>query len=111
MICAVHACTPRLKGRPPRPSEIGILYSHRDPRLARHLIARLGADAGLTVGDNELYDGHLDDDAIDRHALGSGRPNVLIELRHDLIADAAGQRAWAERLAPILTEALAVSGL
>jgi predicted N-formylglutamate amidohydrolase len=30
---------------------------------------------------------------------------VLIELRHDGIEAAAGQRLWAERLAPMLAEA------
>ncbi|WP_126974833.1 N-formylglutamate amidohydrolase [Frigidibacter oleivorans] len=109
-ICAVHSFTPRLRGRPPRPWQVGILYSHRDERLARPLIARLQA-MGLCVGDNEPYSGHLDGDAIDRHALTPGRPNVLIELRNDLISDRAGQQDWAARLAPVLVETLAASGL
>ncbi|MCP4818325.1 MAG: N-formylglutamate amidohydrolase, partial [Shimia sp.] len=65
----------------------------------------------LTVGENEPYDGHLPGDSIDQHALRQGRLNTLIELRNDEIADAKGQNAWAERLAPILTDALAESGL
>ena len=52
------------------------------------------------MGDNEPYAGHLPGDAIDRHALAPGRPNTLIEMRQDLIADEAEQRAWAARLAP-----------
>ncbi len=57
------------------------------------------------------YVGHLPGDAVDRHALRAGRPNVLIELRNDLIADDAGQTLWADLLAPILTDVLASSGL
>lgn len=110
-ICAVHSFTPRLVGREPRPWEIGILYSHRDEKLAKPLIARLRAESDLTVGDNEPYSGHLDGDAVDRHALTPGRPNVLIELRHDLIALEADQIAWADRLAPILEEVLGQSQL
>jgi predicted N-formylglutamate amidohydrolase len=110
VICAVHSFTPRLSGRAPRPWQVGILHSHLDSRLARPLIARLAA-TGLCVGDNEPYLGHLDGDAIDRHALQPGRPNVLIELRNDLIATDEGQREWAERLAPILEESLAETGL
>ena len=87
-----------------------MLYSHLDPRLAVPLIARLKAD-GICTGDNEPYLGHLDGDAIDRHALQHSRPNVLIELRNDLIADATDQTLWAARLAPILHAALAQSGL
>ncbi|MCV2863123.1 N-formylglutamate amidohydrolase [Albidovulum sediminicola] len=110
VICAVHSFTPRLNGRPPRPWEVGVLYSHRDTRLARPLIDRLRAE-GYVTGDNEPYLGHLDGDAIDRHALTPGRPNVLIEVRNDLIRAPEGQVLWAARLAPILEDVLAASGL
>lgn len=110
VICAIHSFTPCLRGRAPRPWQLGVLHSHRDSRLALPLIDRLRA-AGYVTGDNEPYDGHLDGDAIDRHALGPGRPNVLIEVRNDLIADAAGQALWAARLAPILQHVLTISGL
>jgi predicted N-formylglutamate amidohydrolase len=111
VICAVHSFTPCLRGRAPRPWHIGILYSPRDTRLARPLIELLRAEPGLCVGENEPYAGHLDGDAIDRHALGPGRPNALIEIRHDLIAAPAGQAEWARRLAPILAGALAAAGV
>ena len=111
VICAIHSFTPRLVGRSERPWHIGILYSHVDPRLALALLGRLRREPGIVVGENEPYGGHLDGDSIDRHALRPGRPNVLIELRHDLIAHEDGQIAWADRLAPILTESLAESGL
>jgi predicted N-formylglutamate amidohydrolase len=111
VICAIHSFTPSLRGRAPRPWQVGVLYSHLDDRLARPLIARLRAEPDLCVGDNQPYAGHLPGDAIDIHALRHGRPNVLIEVRNDLIADPAGQAAWAARLAPILTQVLAESGL
>jgi predicted N-formylglutamate amidohydrolase len=111
VICAIHSFTPQLRGRPPRPWHVGILHSHRDSRLALPLIARLRAEPDLVVGDNQPYDGHLPGDAIDRHALQPGRPNVLIELRNDLIADPPAQAAWAARLAPVLQTVLAETGL
>lgn len=111
VICAVHSFTPQLCGRPPRPWQVGVLYSHLDERLARPLIARLRAEPDLCVGENEPYLGHLEGDAIDRHALRPGRPNVLIEVRNDLIGSDAAQAAWAARLAPMLTGVLADSGL
>jgi predicted N-formylglutamate amidohydrolase len=110
-ICAIHSFTPQLRGRAPRPWQIGILYSHLDERLALPLIARLRAEPDLTVGDNEPYAGHLPGDAIDRHALQTGRPNVLIELRQDLISTAEEQATWAARLSPILQSVLAETGL
>jgi predicted N-formylglutamate amidohydrolase len=105
-ILAVHSFTPQLKGRPPRPWHVGVLHSHLDGRLARPLLARLGAEPNLVVGDNQPYDGHLPGDAIDRHALRAGRLNVLVELRNDLIATPEAQEAWARRLAPHLRGAL-----
>lgn len=109
VICAVHSFTPQLRGRAPRPWEIGVLYAD-DDRLARPLIAAFEAQ-GWATGDNEPYVGHLPGDSIDRHALAHGRPNVLIELRQDLIATTAGQTLWAQRLAPILMQTLADTGL
>lgn len=107
VILAVHSFTPCLKGRAPRPWQVGVLYSHLDARLSRAVINALRHDPDLCVGDNEPYSGHLPGDAIDRHALQHGRHNTLIELRNDLIADEKDQLAWAKRLAPVLIKALA----
>lgn len=107
VIVAIHSFTPCLKGRAPRPWQVGVLYSHLDERLSRVLIDRLMAEPDLCVGDNEPYSGHLPGDAIDRHALQPGRLNTLIEVRNDLIGTEAGQAAWAARLAAILQAAMA----
>lgn len=109
VIVAIHSFTPCLQGRPPRPWHVGVLHSHLDGRLSVPLIERLRAEPDLCIGDNEPYSGHLPGDAIDRHALQPGRHNTLIEIRNDLIRDAAAQEAWAARLAPILTAALEAS--
>ncbi|MRX49227.1 N-formylglutamate amidohydrolase [Paracoccus sp. S-4012] len=109
-ICAIHSFTPRLRGRPARPWQVGILYSHLDERLAVPMLDACRAE-GWIAGDNQPYSGHLDGDSIDRHALAQGRPNLLIEVRNDLIRDEAGQREWAARLAPVLERVLAESGL
>ncbi|MBP1806606.1 N-formylglutamate amidohydrolase [Rubellimicrobium aerolatum] len=105
-ILAIHSFTPQLKGRPPRPWQVGVLHSHLDQRLARPLLERLGREADLCVGDNEPYSGHLPGDSIDRHALKHGRLNALVEVRNDLIGTPEDQEAWAARLAPILAAAL-----
>lgn len=109
VIVAIHSFTPCLRGRLPRPWQVGVLYSHLDARLSVPLIAELQALPGLCVGDNEPYAGHLPGDAIDRHALQQGRHNTLIEVRNDLIDDAGGQSDWAEILAPVLEAALEVA--
>ncbi len=111
VIVAIHSFTPQLRNRPPRPWQVGVLYSHLDERLSQALLARLAADSGLCVGDNEPYLGHLPGDAIDRHALQPRRHNTLIEVRNDLIATPEGQEAWAARLAPFILAAMADCGL
>jgi predicted N-formylglutamate amidohydrolase len=105
-ILSVHSFTPQLRGRAPRPWHVGLLYA-ADERLAKPLLARLRAEPDLCVGDNEPYGGHLPGDTIARHAIAHERPNILIELRNDLIATPEQQAAWARRLAPMVQEALA----
>ena len=110
IICSVHSFTRQFKGRPPRPWHLGLLYAV-DDRLARPLLARLNAEDDLCVGDNQPYSGHLAGDAIARHAIAYERPNILLELRNDLIETPPAQEAWAERLAPMLTEAAESAGV
>ncbi len=107
---AIHSFTPRLNGRVPRPWQIGVLHAY-DGRFAVPLIERLQEEPDLVVGDNEPYSGSLFGDSVDRHALKHGRPNALIELRHDLIDTPEGDLEWADRLAPILQDALERSEL
>ena len=106
VLLSIHSFTPQLKGRPMRPWEVGVLYAD-DDRLARALLTVLSGEKDLTIGDNEPYLGHLPGDAVDTHALQHGHLNVLIELRNDLIDTEAQQKAWAQRLAPLLEQALA----
>ncbi|WP_306151367.1 N-formylglutamate amidohydrolase [Roseovarius sp. MMSF_3281] len=110
IIVSIHSFTPQLQGRPPRPWHVGVLYA-ADERLSRPLIARLHREHDLCIGENQPYGGHLPGDAIARHAIAYQRPNVLIELRNDLIAAEADQAAWAKRLAPILQEAAETAGV
>lgn len=103
-IISVHSFTPVWKGRL-RPWHIGLLWD-RDDRLVAPLFAALAADPDLVVGDNEPYAGWLKGDTIDRHATRHGLPNVLIELRQDLIDTDAKAEAWADRLADMLVPIL-----
>jgi predicted N-formylglutamate amidohydrolase len=109
-ICAIHSFTPQLRGRPPRPWQIGILYSHHDARLGPAMVQAC-RDQGWVTGENQPYTGHLQGDSIDRHALARNRPNLLIEIRNDLIATPEGEAEWAARLAPVIADTLAASGL
>jgi predicted N-formylglutamate amidohydrolase len=102
MILSVHSFTPRWKDKP-RPWHAGILWD-ADPRLARPLIEGLARDPAIVVGDNEPYHGALKGDTLYRHATRRGLAHALVEIRQDLIADAAGVAEWADRLAAVLNE-------
>ena len=110
VIVSVHSFTRQFQGRAPRPWQVGLLYA-ADARLARPLLRRLEQEPDLCVGDNQPYSGHLPGDAIARHAIAYERPNILIELRNDLIKAEADQVAWATRLTPMLKEAAETAGV
>ncbi len=97
-IVSIHSFTPRLRGKAERPWHVGILWD-KDDRIALPLMDALRADGDIVVGDNEPYSGELRGDCMYQHGTSRGLPHVLIELRHDLIADAEGQKNWAMRLA------------
>jgi predicted N-formylglutamate amidohydrolase len=104
LLIALHSFTPSFKGVA-RPWHAALLY-HRDPRLARRLLALLKEEKGLIVGDNEPYFVSDETDyTIPAHGERRGLPHALIEIRQDLIADESGQRAWALRLARLLPQA------
>ncbi len=108
ILLSVHSFTPTMRGVA-RPWHIGVLWD-RDPRLPVPLLAALRADGRWCVGDNEPYSGRdTTGGTVETHATPAGYPNVLLELRQDLIADDAGVELWAQvlgdALAPLLSAA------
>jgi predicted N-formylglutamate amidohydrolase len=104
LLVAMHSFTPVYKGEK-RPWHAGVLYN-RDSRFAAFVLRLLREEDKLVVGDNEPYtvsDGT--DYTIPVHGERRGLPHTAIEIRHDLIEDAAGQRMWAERMCRILERA------
>jgi predicted N-formylglutamate amidohydrolase len=101
VLVSLHSFTPIYAGIA-RPWHIGTLY-HRDTRLPPLLLKLLRAEPGLVVGDNEPYAVSDETDyTIPVHGEARGLMNSGIEIRQDLLADQAGQREWADRLARIL---------
>ena len=102
VILSVHSFTPNWRGVD-RPWHGGVLWK-RDERFARPLIERLRREAGLLIGDNEPYSGGLEGDTLDVHATARGLADALIEIRQDLVSNAAGVAEWIERLAVMLAD-------
>jgi predicted N-formylglutamate amidohydrolase len=101
MLLSIHSFTESWKEMP-RPWHVGVLWN-KDLRLAKPLLEGFYAEGDLIVGDNEPYSGQLEGDCLWQHATCRGLVNALIEIRQDLIRDAAGQEAWARRLCRIVT--------
>lgn len=100
---SMHSFTPVFMEET-RPMHLGLLYD-RDPRLAHLVGSILRADSRYLITDNEPY--ALDqnrDFTVPEHGERRGVPSLEIEIRQDLIENADGQAAWAERLAPALQE-------
>jgi predicted N-formylglutamate amidohydrolase len=102
LIVSLHSFTPCLASRPDeaRPWQIGVLWNN-DERAARIALPLLAA-AGIAAGDNQPYSGKLLNATMNRHAEGTGTPYLGLEVRQDLIGDAAGVERWAALLAPIV---------
>lgn len=97
ILIAMHSFTPVMQGVA-RPWHAGVLYQ-RDARFAHALRHALQAEGDLVVGDNQPYAvSDATDHAIPVHAEARGLAHVELEIRQDLIADAPGQLAWAQRL-------------
>jgi len=105
ILISMHSFTPVFMSIG-RQWHVGVLYN-RDPGYARIVLDLLEREGDLVVGDNEPYRvGDLTDYTIPVHGERRGLPHVELEIRQDLIAEEAGQRAWAARLARVLPEAL-----
>jgi predicted N-formylglutamate amidohydrolase len=105
-LIALHSFTPVFKGVS-RGWHVALLYN-RDPHFAHRLLALLREEPGLVVGDNQPYFvSDTTDYTIPVHGERRGLPHALIEIRQDLIAEASGQRKWADILARVLLQAYA----
>jgi len=104
MLVSLHSFTPRLTSDPDqqRPWQIGVLYN-QDERAARAAIPLLEA-AGVVTGDNFPYSGKVLNATMNRHGEGRGLPYLGLEVRQDLIGDAAGVDRWAAILAPVIAQ-------
>ena len=104
LVVAVHSFTPVYLGVA-RPWHAGILYLAA-ASVGQTLIAALRRDPALVIGDNEPYRScRALDYTVPVHGDDRGLPAALLEIRQDLLADAAGVAAWSDRLAAALQDA------
>ena len=105
IMVTVHSFTPIYHGQPRR-CEIGVLHD-TDTRLADALLAQPPAEFPHKLERNVPYsasDGVTH--TLKTTALARGWPNVMLEIRNDLIATAPQQHTMALALAQLLTKAI-----
>jgi predicted N-formylglutamate amidohydrolase len=106
IVVGMHSFTPVFRGVA-RPWHAGVLYAAAAP-FGQALVARLAADPGLNVGDNQPYQIGPDTDyTVPIHGDRRGISAALIEVRQDLIDSEAGVEEWAQRLTAALAEVAA----
>jgi predicted N-formylglutamate amidohydrolase len=103
-LLSIHSFTESWK-EVSRPWHVGVLWGE-DARLARPLLEGFYAEGDLIVGENEPYAGLLVGDCLWQHGAQGGLANAIVEIRQDLIRDAAGQAAWARRLCRVVERVL-----
>lgn len=110
VMVALHSFTPAMAGHP-RPWKYGVLHLPGSA-FSEAMLARLrGAFGPDVVGDNQPYSMDTIDYSIPRHAIGRGLDYLELEVRQDLMADAAGEAEVAAQIAPLLRAALGDIGL
>ncbi len=98
ILLSLHSFTPIMDGIA-RPWDVGVLHWLGRTDFAQAMLDALRADTALTVGDNQPYQMDATDHTVPRHAFPHQLPYAEMEVRQDLIGDAAGQNIWAQRLA------------
>jgi predicted N-formylglutamate amidohydrolase len=84
----------------------GAVLYNRDRRFAGLVLDALRREPNLIIADNEPYFvSDATDYTIPRHGEARGLPHVEIEIRQDLVSEAAGQSAWARRITAALKAA------
>lgn len=105
VIVTIHSFTKTYHGKP-RPVEFGVIHD-ADDRLALAIVSAAQEITTLRVGLNEPYSAADDvTHTLRLQATPYGLPNVMLEIRNDLIASPDAEQRMADLLAPVLNMGL-----
>ena len=108
IILSVHSFTPVWRGQK-RPWQAAVLWD-QDTRVRDVMVDYMAAQADIRFGDNAPYSGRLKNDCLYRHGTQKGLPHALIELRQDLIGEAAGCKIWAAHMVEVMRRVAKADG-
>lgn len=103
ILVALHSFTPRLDGFD-RPWRYGVLHRDDSP-FSASVLRVMSAALGPEAGDNQPYAMDETDNTVPLHRAGRDIDYLELEVRQDLIADAAGQATIAREIGHFLVKA------
>jgi predicted N-formylglutamate amidohydrolase len=106
VLVTIHSFTPVYFGES-RDGRLGILHDSDSAFADAMLDAAAAEDADLARRNYPYSAADGVTHTLQRHAIARGIPNVMLEIRNDLIADAGGQADWAEIIARLILRAAA----
>ncbi len=104
-LVTVHSFTPVYMGKPRR-TELGVLHD-ADRRMADEMLALAPSHCRMRAARNVPYGPQNGvTHTLKVHGITNGLPNVMLEIRNDLIAERTQQEAAADRLAGLIGQTL-----
>lgn len=104
VLVLAHSFTPVMAGTR-RPWHVGVLHLGDSP-ASTAMLGLLRQEPGLVVGDNEPYAMDGTDYTAPTHARRSGADMLELEVRQDILSDASGLAAMAERFGRLIPRCL-----
>ncbi len=101
LLVCVHSFTPAMRDGVARPWHLGVLHGPDSP-ASDALIALLGGESDLIIGDNQPYSMDGTDYTVPIQAWARGLDALELEIRQDLAGDPAAADGIAARLARLL---------
>jgi predicted N-formylglutamate amidohydrolase len=107
-IVCIHSFTPVFKGQQ-RSLDLGVIHDPTAPAFAGYIL-ELGRQAGqYRIEPNQPYEARDGvTHTLQMHGVQRKLPNVMFEVRNDLVSDTRGQAQWAVRLERLISGALKI---
>ena len=108
IIIGIHSFTPVFKDVV-RPWHAGVLY-RRSEIFGKALVEALGGAKSNVVGNQPYQIDDKSDYTVPVHGEARGLDSVLVEIRHDMIAEIDGAANWSSRIGAALHDCMGRRG-
>ena len=96
-VISIHTFSKTLRTpHPPRPWEVGLLWS--DDQKSAAIMMQSLSEAGIIVGDNQPYSAKIYNYSVNRHVGSRGLRHITLEVRQDLLQSPEAINKWRDLL-------------